>query len=297
MRVGIGAKINANRVTATLITNVAIAYTLGSDKKAGSFLVEESGFFEQWHASEVALIFFLPYDVKMISSYVRKKEYLKFELLSRFKNLGHAFLTKTCGNVSLYSNEDPLIVNTRLQEISKDLGIKNIVDTIQVHGIRIKQPDEEGEADGFYTNQKNIPLMIRTADCQAALFYEPEKQVLAVVHAGWRGLDQKIYSHTIRHLKEKYLVSPDKLMVGISPSIGHESFEFKEKPPLSISRFLSGPDKYDLKRVAEEELLEAGVLKQHIEIAPECTYLDEERFFSYRRNKTTHRQALLAWLI
>lgn len=232
----------------------------------------------------------------MISAYLKNREYLKFELLNRHKNL-HAFaLTKSCGNISFNGDEAHELIKLRRQEIQNDLGILNLIDTDQVHGTDLITPFDRGPADGFYTDQKNVPLLIKTADCQAALFYEPHKHVLAVVHAGWRGIDQKMYTKTVETLIKKYQIDVKNLWVAIAPSIGGESFEFKDKPPLSISRFPSGTDRYDLKRAAEEELLSLGIQSKQLEIAPECTYLDQARFFSYRRDKTTLRQGLIVWL-
>ena len=215
---------------------------------------------------------------------------LSFSLFSNEPRVKCFSFTKENGNLSV-SNGDEMSRKKILDAFNMD----RFYEVHQVHGNELCEWNDLKDSDGIYTNNPYVPLFIRTADCQAAVFYDPKKRALAVVHAGWRGQEKRIYTKTIQKLNERYGTEPCELLVGIGPSIGAESFEFKENAPRFMHEHSIGCARYDLKKAAKHELLEAGILNHKIEIAPECTFKDE-RFFSHRRDKTLSRQGMLAWM-
>lgn len=50
---------------------------------------------------------------------------------------------------------------------------------------KIEKFNEEN-VDGYITNEKNIAEVIITADCSPIIIFDPEKRVVANVHAGWK---------------------------------------------------------------------------------------------------------------
>src|SRR3989338_6188446 len=76
--------------------------------------------------------------------------------------------------------------STDLDEFQKSLGIPTIIRPKQVHGtatIVIRDvPVTQPEADGIVTNQKNIGLEVSWADCQNFLVFEPNKNILGLMH-------------------------------------------------------------------------------------------------------------------
>lgn len=152
--------------------------------------------------------------------------------------------------------------------------------------------------DAVITDQKKVGLLVRHADCQAAFFFDPKKNVIAAVHAGFRGQACQFYGSTIKALKKNYGCRAQDLLVAISPSLGLDHAEFKNYKvefPLELHKYVI--DGYvDLKKMAFDELVMHGVLPEHIDIDPRCTYCDETEFFSYRRNKTQSRMASLIFL-
>jgi len=120
----------------------------------------------------------------------------KFRNLAKQKNLVQGIFDKSFGNVSLlYNSKKEVLANKK--KISRELGIdwKSIYSVKQVHGAKIKiirskkAKQEEREADALISNQKNVFLMIKTADCFPVLFFDPIKKIIAAVHVGWRGGD------------------------------------------------------------------------------------------------------------
>jgi YfiH family protein len=150
--------------------------------------------------------------------------------------------------------------------------------------------------DALITAQRGIALMIQYADCQPALFYDPVQHVVAAVHSGWRGSVQNIYRKVIERLQNGYDCKPQNLLVGIGPSLGpcHAEFvNYRTELPPEFWDYQVSPNHFDFWAISREQLCKAGVLPQHIEIANVCTYANPNEYFSYRRDKTTARQAAI----
>lgn len=156
------------------------------------------------------------------------------------------------------------------------------------------------KADAWVTNQKDIYIAIKTADCVPVLFYDPKASVIGAAHAGWRGSLQGIIGNTIRAMKDLG-ASPSSIYAVIGPAIVQESYEvgldvydlFVEKDT-SFSQFfkpLPGkePPKFllDLKGFVKKALDREGIPPSSIEILPLDTYVEEESLYSYRRS--THQ--------
>lgn len=80
------------------------------------------------------------------------------------------------------------------------------------------------EADAHYTNLKKVALLIKTADCMPIMIYCRQTRRIAAVHAGWRGVENKITLKMLNH----FIVtgsSEKKFDIFIGPSIQQKSFE------------------------------------------------------------------------
>ena len=180
--------------------------------------------------------------------------------------------------------------NTKLEDIEGIVGLP-VNRCWQKHTDIVEEAPFDGTADGLYTQKANMLLTNRHADCQVAIFWDPKTKLLAGVHAGWRGQVSQIYTKTVHKLKAKG-AKPENILVGISPSLGACHGEFKgwqEYFPNSYEPFQVKENYFDLKAIAKDELEKAGIHPRHISIAPQCTFADEKRFHSYRRDKTEER--------
>src|SRR5690606_29333339 len=102
--------------------------------------------------------------------------------------------------------------------------------------------------DGMMTAQEGTGLLIRHADCQAAIFYDPKRRVIANIHCGWRGSVQNIYQKTVTQMEERYGTRARDLFVCIGPSLGpyHAEFiHYKEEIPPSFWAFQVRPNHFD----------------------------------------------------
>lgn len=248
---------------------------------------------------------------------IRKKrdgiEWLEFELLQEIPGLVHAIFLRQGGhsqapfsslNVGGGSGDNPEIIKKNRQKICRVLGVEELVSGKQCHGKAIhhlKGDEEVGECDGLLTQEKRRPLIIKHADCQAAIFYDPKNHALANIHCGWRGNVQNIYKETVDLMQKQIGSKPENLLVGISPSLGPQHAEFKNyktELPESFWEFQERPTYFNLWEISRRQLLDAGVLAHQIEIASLCTFAHPEDYFSFRRDqRVTGRHATVSFLL
>ncbi|TAN57349.1 MAG: peptidoglycan editing factor PgeF [Rhodospirillales bacterium] len=186
------------------------------------------------------------------------------------------------------------------------LGIRptSVVQLKQEHGkqvavverVRGKPP----AADGLLVNRPGVYLSVTVADCLPIYLYDPERSVIGVLHGGWRSLAQGIVADAMNRLGDKFGSRPEKLLVGIGPGISRCHFVVNEDV---AQRFLAFPQAFakvgertmvDLKQVAAEQFVERGVRREHIEVHPDCTACLPEKYFSYRRDRPTVVEAMVA---
>ena len=152
--------------------------------------------------------------------------------------------------------------------------------------------EELHEVDAVVTNLKGFCLCVSTADCVPILIYDPVRQVIAAVHAGWRGTVGRIVERTLEAMKSHYGTEGKDVVACIGPSISLESFEVGdevyaafEEAGFDMTRVAKRYEKwhFDLWEANRMQLLAHGVLSENIEVAGVCTYQHYEDFFSARR--------------
>ncbi len=246
---------------------------------------------------------------------IRKKdkeiEWLEFEQLQGIPSLQHGIFLRHGGvsseafeslNVGGGTGDDHTCVEENRRRIMTFFSSGELISKKQVHGVNLKiveEPhDSEEGYDGLITKEKHKTLIIKHADCQAAIIYDPIQNMLANIHCGWRGNVQNIYGHTVEMLK-KMGSNPKDLLVCISPSLGpnHSEFvNFKTEFPEHFQEFQWKENYFNLWDISRMQLKAAGVLPSHIECAEICTYENNQDYFSYRRDKITGRNATLVML-
>jgi polyphenol oxidase len=247
---------------------------------------------------------------------IRKKkdglEWLEFDLLVDIPGLIHGIFLRHGGvsegpycslNIGGGTGDDPNKIAENRRRLFEALNVQRWVGGKQMHGNEvafIEDPNQPArECDALITNRKDIGLMIKHADCQAAIFYDPVHQAIANVHSGWRGNVKNIYGATIKKMMKVFGSKPEDLLVGISPSLGPDRAEFinyKVELPEEFWRFQIRPQYFNLWAVARFQLEASGVLPHHIQIAEICTHTEERDYFSYRRDKVSGRNATLVML-
>jgi YfiH family protein len=180
----------------------------------------------------------------------------------------------------------------------------------QVHGTHVVEapswsPDvgmeTKPQADGAVSRTQGAVIGVLTADCLPVLFCDADASVVGVAHAGWRGLASGILEATIA----KMGADPGRLMAYLGPGIGVEVYEvgedvrdaFVRSDPGAVQAFMPHtPGKFfaDLYLLARQRLRKTGIMSVHG--GQFCTFAENDRFFSYRRDGPTGRMASLVWI-
>lgn len=151
------------------------------------------------------------------------------------------------------------------------------------------------EGDAIVTREPGLAAGVLAADCAPMLFAAPEAGVVAAAHAGWRGALAGIAGETIAAM-ERLGASRPGIHAAIGPCISQANYEVGPEfldafveADAEHGRFFMTPDggrpHFDLPAFLLARLKAEGIASATR--LPVCTYADERRFFSYRRN--THQ--------
>ncbi len=239
---------------------------------------------------------------------------LRFYYFENFDSeaVEHALITRRGGvssgfykalNLGGTCGDDPAAVKRNHELVFDVFGrpFESRLDVWQVHGKHIliselPRPVQQKHqpADGIFTSNPEITLMMRFADCVPLVFHDPVKKVVGIVHAGWQGTLLKIGSEAISRITEHYGSYPDDLIVGVGPSICGNCYEVGEEVRRQFlmhwgdtaDQFLKPRgERYllDLWGANELVLRQAGVSK--IEQSHMCTAEHLDEWYSYRKEK------------
>ncbi|MEZ0391511.1 MAG: peptidoglycan editing factor PgeF [Pseudobdellovibrionaceae bacterium] len=209
---------------------------------------------------------------------------------------------ETDSYIGLLGNKEAQI--SHLQQAFPHLNFKRIK---QVHKDRIVHTsaqaiDFSSEADAHYTSEKNLGLCISTADCIPVFIYHHEPRWIAGIHAGWRGVENRIVLKTIQALKRNGCKS-ENLQIAVGPHIQLSSFEVTNDVRDLLLKCFDGEkrsvwneisttkSKVDLHQILKFQLLESGIdLHQtYFEFKDTVTDLS---YHSFRRDKESSGRQL-----
>ena len=179
----------------------------------------------------------------------------------------------------------------------------------QVHGTQVVDADHVRLAgavqgpprgDAAVSRQPGTVLAVLVADCLPVLFAALDGSAVAVAHAGWRGLAAGVLEATV-----VALASHGALQAWLGPAISSPHFEvgpevreaFTAHDPAAATAFTAnsgGRWQCDLPALARARLAAAGVCSVYADTG--CTFAQPQRFYSYRRDGVTGRNAALIWL-
>ena len=238
------------------------------------------------------------------------------KLLSNFPNLVHAFTTKEGGvsqenynslNLAFHVDDNPWHVDINHNTLASQLGYEkeSLIHMKQIHSDIVHiVTDEDGfhtppTCDALITNKTNTPLMVMVADCSPILFYDDEKRVIAVAHAGRAGAFKNIVKNVIESFVREFGSKPKDIYVTVGASIGACCYEvgseiYDEARELGLEYAMSQRENsyyLDVSKILETQLLTCGIKKEHIEISEDCSCCKKDTYFSYRAEGVTGRFA------
>ena len=208
-------------------------------------------------------------------------------------------------NLGYHVGDDPIQVARNRAMLRQGLSLPaEPLWLAQVHGCEVAEGADFHPGFAADAAIARVPAQVcaaMTADCLPLLLCDPQEQSVAAVHAGWRGLAAGVIECAIARLTE----DPAQLLVWLGPAIGPDAFEvgpevraaFLAADPGVDSAFRpSSRDRWlaDIYALARARLAAVGVSRVYG--GDLCTFADERRFFSFRRDGTTGRMASLIWI-
>jgi len=205
-------------------------------------------------------------------------------------------------NVGLGSDDEPDDVRENRARVCRwfHLPEDRLATLHQIHSTDVVVVDRpidgsRPKADALVTATPGIVLGVLTADCGPILFADPEAGVVGAAHAGWKGAFNGVAEATIEAMVSLG-ARREAIIACLGPCISGANYEVG---PEFVDRFLAqgsanaiyfepsandGHRMFDLQAFTLDRLAMAGVRAVSV---GECTYADEDRFFSFRR--ATHR--------
>jgi YfiH family protein len=244
------------------------------------------------------------------------------------EGLTHAAITRRGGasaapwaslNVGATVGDDPASVQENRRRSFAALGrsLDTLFDVWQVHGVDVvcaaaPRPSEQPHqrADAILTDRPGVTLFMRFADCTPIFLYDPVKQVVGLVHAGWQGVVQATLAYALAAMQSAYGSRPENILAGIGPSIGPHHYQVGPDVITAVQRAFGAdaagllhpcanghsgsgdPDvgshtadrrMFDLWNANRLLLERAGV--RRVEIAGVCTACGLEDWYSHRAEK------------
>lgn len=181
----------------------------------------------------------------------------------------------------------------------------------QVHGTAAVEAQPGAPlaiADAQWSRRRGVACTVMTADCLPVLFCSTTGEIVAAAHAGWRGLLAGVLEATVAAM----CVPAENVLAWLGPAIGPTAFEvgpdvreafLAVDGPLDTRHvencFVPNAQRdghwfADLYALARQRLAACGVTR--VFGGEYCTYRDDNRFFSFRRDGQTGRMASLILL-
>lgn len=209
----------------------------------------------------------------------------------------------TDGNMSFLRGDPKEVLENRRRFLEKlGINLDNIIAMSPQHGINIERVrradlgkgaysmEDVLKVDGLITNEQDVYLFLIVADCHPIAIFDPKKNAIGLVHAGWIGLDKGIVRIAVEVMHNNFNSDPKDLLIEFGPSIGPccyrklDSLQQKDNPRWKPYIFQDPDGTYgvDLWRFAVDSFLEIGVTSENIQPPTVCNYHSGE-YFSHRR--------------
>lgn len=198
---------------------------------------------------------------------------------------------------------------------SLGVGREHLLLIKQVHGVDVAvvRPGratawQRPEADAIVTDDPDVAIGVRVADCAPVLLYDERKNVAAAVHAGWRGTAAGASAAAVRALGREFGSNPGDLTAAIGPCLGHccgevgpdvvAAFRAGGAGDRSIAKWFTagtGDRSFlDLERANVDQLQGAGLDPGRVFVSGLCTKTHRDRFHSYRGDGASAGRLLAA---
>lgn len=128
-------------------------------------------------------------------------------------------------------------------------------------------------ADGLVTRTRDYTLLLPLADCLGVVFFDPEQNILGLLHSGRQNLEEDGAYKFVEFLKQNYNCKPQNLKVYLTAHA--QNFE------------IYALNHAKLAEAAKEQLLRAGIKAENIEASDIDTVINPDFPSNSTGDKTT----------
>jgi YfiH family protein len=208
---------------------------------------------------------------------------------------------RATGSLGFWTGEPVGEVMRRWRELRHGLAPRfaALVMAHQVHGARVLWHEgvvpgwhiTDG-ADGHVTRQRGVMLAVTVADCVPIYLAGSDATVVALLHAGWRGVAAGMLEAGVAAITERTGVRPSALAAHCGVAICEQCYEVgAEVIAAVLGRQAAGPERLDLRGALAARARALGI--SDVSTSPWCTSCHRDRYFSHRgsRGADAGRQA------
>jgi YfiH family protein len=228
--------------------------------------------------------------------------------LSRFKSIKHAFFNRLGGkstgifkslNCGLGSSDKKKNVLKNLKVVGNKIKVKSneVVLLNQIHSSKFHYISNHSkltnkfEGDALITDKRSIPIAVLTADCAPIFIYDKNREMIAAIHAGWKGAYKDIVKKVVKFMIKKGCSSKN-IIAAIGPCISGVNYQVREdfikrfikkdKKNIIFFKKAKGKNYFNLNKYIYSQLKALNIKK--IDIIDKDTFNAKNNFFSARRS-------------
>lgn len=218
--------------------------------------------------------------------------------------LGGVSIGAYCSNnLGLHVNDNPKHVLQNRDNLKQNLNLANEPFWLEQTHSKIctlaNNYNDSRNADAAVTKNRELPLAILTADCVPIVICNIQGDEIAAIHAGWKGLVTGIIENTVAKLSR----TAENYMAWIGPAICQKCYATSNEVYQNFilrynfleAAFMHANEQCfaNLPQIAQLILNKLGITQVNLSNA--CTFEENNKYYSYRREAQTGRIATLIW--
>jgi YfiH family protein len=204
---------------------------------------------------------------------------------------------RDAGDFASFGEQSISTIHSQWRSLREKTGMQRCVLARQVHGAHVLSHETfadglllTGDADGHLTRVVGTMLAVSVADCVPVFIVDERARMVAILHAGWRGVVAGILSRGIKCLGG-FIANT---FVHFGPSICGECYEVGPEVHGLLGLPVPAENKpVDLRAVLTQQARALRIPEANITTSTFCTRCNDSPFFSHRVGHTERQAAVI----